>query len=208
MRKLAIIGAGGHGKVVADCAEQQGNYDEIFFLDAVFPGTEEVLHWPIKGTDKDWEQFIEEAEFIVAIGNNKVRLDFAQRIQEANGNLATIKHPSAQISQYATINAGTVVFANAVINCSANIGIAAIINTSATIDHDCEIGDACHISPGANIAGGVVIGDCSWVGIASNIIQCLTVSQNVMIGAGSTVTENITIPGTYVGSPAKIIYKS
>ncbi len=207
MKKLAIIGAGGHGKVVADCAEQQGCYDEIFFLDAVFPGTDKVLHWPLQGTDKDWRKFIGEADFAVAIGNNKVRLDFAHRILDAGGNLATIKHPSAQVSQYASIGVGTVVFANAVINCSANIGTAAIINTSATIDHDCEIGQACHISPGANIAGGVVIGDCSWVGIASNIIQCLTVAQNVMIGAGSTVTENITIPGTYVGSPAKIIYK-
>ena len=202
MTKLVIIGAGGHGKVVADCAETMGHYEEIVFIDDIVEHTKSVLHWPIVGDSSQWNLMSNDAEFIVAIGNNHTRFRLMNELIQYGANIATIIHPSAQISQYASIGKGSVVFAGAVINCSATIGRAAIINTSATIDHDCVIGDACHISPGANIAGMVTLGDRVWVGIGSAIVQCLTVGQDIQLGAGSVVTKTIGQPGLYVGIPA------
>lgn len=205
MTKLVIIGAGGHGKVVADCAEKMGDYNEIVFIDDIVEHTRSVLHWPIVGASNQWQSFINEAEFIVAIGNNHTRFRLINELMQAGANIATIIHPSAQISSYAKVGRGTVIFAGAVINCSASIGLAAIINTSATIDHDCTIGDACHISPGANVAGAVTIGDRVWVGIGSAIIQCLSIGHDIQLGAGCVVTKNIDQPGVYIGAPASKI---
>ncbi|WP_286263320.1 acetyltransferase [Thalassotalea atypica] len=205
MKRLAIIGAGGHGKVVADCAEKADEYDEIFFIDAIYPNTTQVLHWHIKASSEDWQKYINSADFVVAIGNNETRLRLTKELIERNANVVSIIHPSAQVSSYSTIGQGTVIFANAVINCSTELGIANIINTSATVDHDCKIGDGSHVCPGAHIAGGVNLGKHCWVGIASAIIQCVNITNNVTIGAQACVLNNISASGTYVGTPTQKI---
>lgn len=203
MKSLAIIGAGGHGKVVADCAEQLNIYDEIFFIDTIYPETKQVLHWQVKAND--WQEYLDTSDFIVAIGNNHTRFRLTNELIQHGASVVNIIHPSAQVSKYSVIRSGTVIFANAIINCSASIGHATIINTGATIDHDCIIESAVHISPGANIAGAVNIGQCSWLGIGSSVIQCINIANNVIIGAGSCVTEHISEAGTYVGSPVRKI---
>ncbi len=205
MRKLVVIGAGGHGKVVADCAEQMHIYDEIVFIDDIYQHTKTVLHWPIVGMSNQWQEYLAEADYVVAIGNNQTRYRLVQELIAQHAKIATIIHPSAQISQYADIGAGSVIFASAVVNCSSQIGLAAIINTSATIDHDCVVGDACHISPGANIAGMVTLGDRVWVGIGSAVVQCLSIGHDIQLGAGTIVTKNLEQSGVYVGAPAEKI---
>lgn len=205
MNKLVIIGAGGHGKVVADCAEQMNAYDEICFLDDSFEQEKLRLHWPIIGRSSQWLEHIDSAAFIVAIGNNGARHNWLQKLMSHGAKVATIIHPSAQVSAYSQIGLGSVIFAGAVINCSASLGIGAIINTCASIDHDCVIGDACHISPGAHLAGTVTLGNGVWVGVGGAIIQGITVADHVQLGAGAIVTQSIAHSGLYVGIPAKKI---
>lgn len=204
-KTLIIIGAGGHARVVADCAEQSKMYDEIFFIDDSYPARKINAKWPIKAMADAWDYYINEAEFIVALGDNNARLSLSQKLKKASAKLATITHPKAVISEYTKIGEGTVVLANAVINIGAEIGNACIINTNATIEHDCQLNDGVHISPNASLAGQVTIGECCWLGLNACVIQCVNISKNVIVGAGSVVTKNIEIPATYVGSPAKRI---
>ncbi len=205
MKKLAILGAGGHGKVVADTAALLG-YTDIHFFDAVWPARTENCVWPIRGTEKDLFAHINEFDAItVAIGNNKTRLDFCLQIKETNHHLVTLIHPTAYVSQHTVIGDGTVVFANAVINPGSSIGLAGIISTSATVDHDCIIGNSVHISPGVHIAGEVQIGDRSWIGIGSAIKHQIKIGADVMVGAGAAVVSDIPDRLTVVGVPAKKI---
>ena len=51
MKKLAIIGASGHGKVIADIAVKNG-YEEIVFLDDN-PELKECAGFPVAGTSED-----------------------------------------------------------------------------------------------------------------------------------------------------------
>lgn len=205
MTRLVIIGAGGHGRVVADCARAMNVFDDIVFVDSSYPKREKNLDWPILANAEDWPKFSEDSTFFVAIGDNIARLRWLSILIDANVPIANIIHPSAVCSPSINIGIGSCVFANAVINPAVSIGNGCIINTGATVDHDCKLNHGVHISPGANLAGQVQIDEGSWVGIGANVIQCTRITQNTIIGAGASVINDIEEPGTYVGVPAKKI---
>lgn len=204
-KELAIVGASGHGKVVADIAEQLGFI--VKFYDDAYPNKTYIEHWPIDGSCADLIALNKvgnkrNINAIVAIGNNQIRQQKVELLKQNSFNLITLIHPKAVISQYATIAQGSVVFAGATINAFANIGVGCIINTSAIIEHDCAIGDFTHICPNTALAGGVIVGSKSWVGIGSQIKQLIVIGDNCMIGAGSTVVKNLPNNVTAFGSPA------
>lgn len=208
MSVLLILGAGGHGKVVADAALEAGKWRDVIFLDDAWPQKDKNGRWDIHGKVEhlaQWKSSCDNA--IVAIGNNALRIQMQARLLEGGFELATVVHPSAQISRFAKLGNGSVVFANAVVNADAIIGEGAIINTSATIDHDCCLGIGVHISPGAHIGGGVTIGDFTWVGIGAAVCHCLTIGSDVTIGAGAVVVNDIGDDVKAVGVPARPINK-
>lgn len=205
MRKLAIIGAGGHGRVVADCATASSDYDEIIFLDDCYPERNQNLHWPIKNNLSALSDYINEYDFVIAFGNNALRQKIMLQLQCLKANIINLVHPTAVISAYSKIGKGVVVFANAVINIGAEIGDGVIINTAATIDHDCQIESFVHISPGANVAGGVKVGQYSWLGIGCSIVEYIELAINTKVGAGAVIHKSTSPNQLYVGVPAKPI---
>lgn len=197
--KLVIIGASGHGKVIADIARLNG-YQEILFLDDDQSKKKNGIY-DVVGTTQDIDQYKEQYDFIVAIGNNEIRKKITEQLDDKNIIQPVLIHPSAVIDPTVKIAAGTVVMANVVINADTKIGKGSIINTAATVDHDGNIGDFVHISPGVHIAGTVQIGKNTWVAIGASIINNLTICSHCIIGAGSVVIKDIKEQGTYVGVP-------
>ena len=204
MSKIAILGASGHGKVVADIAELNG-YNTIDFFDDRFPALSGLEHWRVLGSTEDLlQRALDYDAVIVAIGNNAIRLAKHHHLLQVGATLGTLIHPSAVISRYAKVGVGSVIMANCVINAFSKIGEASIINTAATIDHDCILEDGVHVSPGANLAGGVSVGESSWLGIGCQVKQLITIGNAVVVGAGATVVSNIDDHKTVVGLPAKL----
>lgn len=149
MTRLVILGAGGHGKVVADAAACQGCWSDIVFLDDRWPNIIKSGAWPIVGSIADHVSHISSKDsVVVAIGNSSVRLALLKQLVQTNRKLATITHPSAVVSQYAQIGAGSVVFANAVVNIDAVLGLGCIVNTGAVVEHDVVLGEGVCICPG------------------------------------------------------------
>ena len=199
---LVIIGAGGHGLVVADCAESLGNYSKIIFLDDCLDKLNNKSHWTIVGPIEKWLDYRDSADFIVAIGNNVIRAGLLQQLSAKQCSMATLVHPTAFVSKHSYIGPGVVVFANVVVNIGARIDEGCIINTAATIDHDCHIQAYCHISPGVNIAGGVNVGKYSWLGIGSSVVEYITIAENTQSGAGTVITKSTQRNKLYLGAPA------
>ncbi|BCV35994.1 hypothetical protein TUM17377_13220 [Shewanella chilikensis] len=208
MTRCAILGASGHGKVVAELAELSG-YQEIVFFDDLWPELTEVEHWSVKGNLDTLLTTASSFDLtVVAIGNNKVRLEKQKKLSLAGAKFSVLVHPNATISKYSQVGGGTVVMANAVINSFVNVGEACIINTASTIDHDCHLADGVHVSPGSNLAGGVTVGEGTWLGIGSQIKQLISIGSGVMVGAGATVVSNVADLQTVVGTPAQVVKKS
>lgn len=198
--KLIIIGASGHGKVVADIAAQCG-YQEILFLDDD-SSIKECLGYPVVGATADVEQY-QGYEVIVAIGDPYIRENVQGMIEKKQFKIATLIHPNAVVAKDISVGAGTVVMAGAVINPSCEIGEGCIINTAASVDHDNELGNYVHISVGSHLAGNVSVGAYTWVGAGAVISNNISICSKCMIGAGAVVVSDIGQAGTYVGVPAR-----
>ena len=195
-KKLLIIGAGGHGKVVADVAKSMNKYDEISFLD---DNTSKEFIYPILGKVEDSFKYIDIYDFFVAIGNQSVR----QSIMESlNIDCVTLIHENAILGTDVKIGAGCVIMPGVVINTGTTIGKGVIVNTCSSIDHDCVINDYCHISVGAHVCGTVNIGIRTWIGAGATVINNISICNDCMIGAGAVVVKNISSTRTYVGVPA------
>lgn len=202
MKKLVIIGAGGHGKVCAEIAHTMHIWEEILFLDDEYPNKKKCLDFQIVGKINDYKNF-KNLDFFVAIGNNEVRKNITELLEKDFLNIVKLVHPSASISKYCKIGRGTSVHQYVVINTEVTIGRGCIVNTSSIVDHESLISDFVHISPGVNLAGRTVVGSGSWIGIGATVINNVSVSENVIIGAHSLVISDIDVEGIYYGVPSK-----
>ncbi len=201
--RIIVIGAGGHGKVVADIAQKSG-CREVAFVDDRATGS--PMGIPIIGTAADLPALNDgRTGFVIAIGSNAFRQTLAERYAI---NWVTLVHPSAQIGAGVTLGRGTVVLANAVINPCVQIGAHCIINTCAVIEHDNIIGDYTHISPNAALGGTVTVGSLTHIGIGAAIRNNIRITDNCVIGAGACVVSDLTEPGTYIGVPARKMDKT
>ena len=205
MKRLAILGASGHGKVVAECAELCG-WQDICFFDDRWPELQLNGHWPVVGDTHELLSGCGDfGGVLVAIGNNDIRLAKLQLLIDAGATVPTLVHPSATVSRYSALGFGSVVLAGAVVNLDCQIGQGVIINTAATVDHDCTLGAGVHVSPGAHLAGGVSVGERSWIGIGSSVRQLVRVGVDVTIGAGAAVVADTPDACTLVGVPARVL---
>ncbi len=203
MKRLAIIGAGGHGRVVAESAAAAG-WATIFFDDHVMG---QIDGSPVGGTAHD-VLATQCDSAIVAIGNNRVRLEWIARLRAAGFTLGTIAHPSALVSRSAIVGEGTFLAAGAIVGTRAVLGTGCIINTAASVDHDCFLGDAVHLSPGVRLSGEVTIGTATWLGTGSAVRNKIKIGRDVVVGVGGVVVRDVEDGQTVIGVPARPWEKS
>lgn len=205
-QRLVILGASGHGKVVADIAFLIGRYQEVFFLDDC-DEQQQCMGIPIIGRCNIVDDFLDSADFFVAIGNANIRRRLMAELITKGACMATLIHPDAVIGSNVQIGIGTVVMAGTVLNAECRIGCGCIVNTGATVDHDCVIGDYVHVSVGAHLAGTVTVGDNTWIGAGAIVNNNVRIIDSCMIGSGAVVVNNLDVSGIYVGIPAKELTK-
>lgn len=209
MSGLLIVGAGGHGKVVADIARDCGLWSEIAFLDDKFPESKIVGEWSVIGRLADASQFKDRfPEAIVALGNNKLRLEVLRKLLEIGFRSPVLVHPDASLSRSCKLGAGTVVCAQAAVKIDTDIGLGVIVNAGATIGHDCVLGDGVHVSPGGRVSGGVTVGMCSWLGSGVVVKELVSIGKRVVVGAGSVIISHVPDQVTVVGVPGRIIKRN
>lgn len=203
MRPLVILGAGGHGKVVADAAIASGEYSAISFLDDAFPELRAVSDWRVTGRPGDISKQAPDCAAIVAFGDNNLRLEWIDKLIGLGVEIVTIRHPRAVVAERVNIGAGTVLMAGSIVNIDTSVGKGCIINTGSTIDHDNRLGDGVHVSPGAHLGGGVVVGERAWIGIGACVIQNITIGAECIVGAGAVVIHPVEKGTTVGGCPAR-----
>lgn len=203
-RDVAVIGGGGHAKVIIDTL-LLNKYNVIGIYDDDHTKLGKAIYRDVKviGSTNDINDNI--PNFICAIGNNTVRKTIVEKLKHINW-ISTLVHPSAVISETAIINRGTFINAGVIIQSDVVIGEHTIINTGASIDHDTNIGNFCHICPRVTLCGGVLVQNNVFIGAGSVIIHNnLVIGENSVVGAGSVVLKNVDSNITIVGNPARKI---
>jgi sugar O-acyltransferase (sialic acid O-acetyltransferase NeuD family) len=207
MKKLVVIGDGGHSKVVKDIVKADNKYECIGTLDDKFStliNADGKYYGPIQSVEtiisKEKDVF-----FLIAVGDNLIRKNIVNALSGLNVNFASLIHPSAIIGSDVEIKPGTVIMPSAIINSSTIIQEHCIINSNVVIEHDNIIGSYVHISPGATLAGNVTIQEGTHIGIGANIIPSINIGEWTVVGAGGVVIKALPSNCTAVGNPTRII---
>ena len=196
---IVIIGAGGHGRVVADAARACG-YERVVFLDDA-----DECAVPLAGRTNEYRPLLDECDVFVAIGSAAIRERITRELIADGAHLATVIHPSAVIGSDVSVGEGSFIAPGAVVNTGARIGRGVILNTCCSVDHDCIVEDFCHVSVGAHLAGTVHVGRATMIGAGATVINNLSVCAGCTVGAGAVVVRDIDRPTTVVGVPAREI---
>ncbi len=189
MKRLLIVGAGGHGRSVAEAALTAGQYELVGFVDDAALGLRQVWEWPVFGATAELAPCRRHADAaIVAIGNNRLREELHERLEAAGFELATIVHPKSIVSPRAVMGAGTAIMAGAIVGTEAQLGAGVIVNCAAVVDHHCRVEDFGHLGVNAGMAGGSVLGRGAWMQAGSVLGYGVKVEAGVVLAPGQALS--------------------
>lgn len=211
MKKLILIGGGGHCLSTIGVIESIQGYEIAGILDSVKPAGDTVLTYPVVGTDADIPYWIQQGALFVntlgQIGSPVLRKKVFGLVKGHGGVFPVLVASTAWVSPHAKIGEGTVIFHRCIVNTKAVLGTNNIINTGAIVEHNTTIGNDNHISTGVTVNGDCIIGDGNFLGCGSIVHHNVVMGDNMILGAGAVVVKNCTEQGTYIGVPAKRIEK-
>jgi sugar O-acyltransferase (sialic acid O-acetyltransferase NeuD family) len=200
-KSLAILGAGGHSKVVIDALSLSKETYALSLWDnnPAFSGLKIAgftVQAPMLSLDalNGWVH--------IAIGNNKVRDDIAQQLP-TRVSLLTIIHPAAIVAHSAHIGQGVFIAAAAILGPECQIGHGCIINHGAIVDHEVTVGAYTHIAPNSTLGGNVSIGTRVLIGAGATILPGVKFGDNAIIGAGAVVVHEVPANVIVKGIPAR-----
>jgi len=204
LRKIAVIGAGGHSRssinILLHYFDRKivGIYDDSFIKGEKF---ELINSIPLIGRIEDIQS---NQDVFLSVGDNTSREKYFLKFKEKIIKNC-IFHPTSIQEKDASIGISNQFFASTFVGSKVKIGFNNIINTGAIVEHESVVGNHNHISIGAVICGRSSIGNMCLIGAGAVVMDKLSICDNTIVGAGSVVIRDINDPGTYVGNPARRI---
>jgi sugar O-acyltransferase (sialic acid O-acetyltransferase NeuD family) len=191
MKKIILIGGGGHCKSAIDVIEQEAKFEIAGIVDKPKLLGSKVLGYTVIGSDLDLHRLAKKYKYaLITVGQIKtalIRIKLFNLATKFGFTLASIISPKAYISKHSRIGRGTIIMHHAIINANSFIGDNCIINTKALVEHDSSISDHCHISTNATINGGNQIGSKSFIGSNVTTKEYIKIGNNSFIKAGSLI---------------------
>lgn len=182
-RRVIIVGAGGHGRSVAEIVLSDSTLQLVGFVDDAAANLGRVFDKPVLAATQELAACRAHADAaIVAIGNNRLREELCNRALAAAFELPTIVHPRAIVAASAGIGPGCTIMAGAIVGTQATLGLAVIVNSGSVVDHHCRLEDFSHVGTNASMAGGAVLGRGAWMQAGSAL------GYNVVVPAGAVLT--------------------
>jgi sugar O-acyltransferase (sialic acid O-acetyltransferase NeuD family) len=199
--KVLVVGAGGHGEVIAEIlrasARTGGDFEFVGYVDDQLHPDNDAVLGPIRALPR-----IAHDAVIVAIGDNEARARVTGQLMAIGARFATVTHPASVLATGVYPGDGSMLCAGAIVCVGATIGRGVILNTASSVDHHCRIGDYTHIAPGARIGGEVTIGTRVLVGMGAVVLPRIRIGHDAVIGAGAVVTRDVAPRTTVIGVPA------
>jgi sugar O-acyltransferase (sialic acid O-acetyltransferase NeuD family) len=188
VRRLLIVGAGGHGRSVAETVLAAGVYELAGFVDDAAPGLAQVAGHPVLGTTHDLAFYRTLADVaMVAIGNNGLREALCNKLIAAGFELASVVHPRAIVSPSAVVGPGSAIMAGSIVGTEARLGCGVIVNCGAVVDHDAQVHDYGQLGVNACMSGGSVLGRNAWMQAGTALGYGIKVADGAVLLAGTAL---------------------
>ena len=199
--RLLILGAGGHGRAVADVAAACG-WTVAGFTDR--PGADPR----VLGDDQDLPALSRSTGIdagVIGVGNSALQRRSAlfDRLRESGLPIPALVHPRATLSSSARVGPGSVVFPAAVLGAGVTVAENVVIYSGVIVEHDCRIADHAYVSPGAVLSGSVVLEIGAFIGAGAVILPGVTIGKHAVVGAGAVVLTDVQTGETVAGVPAR-----
>jgi len=191
------MGAGGHGKTVAELLRFSRLAYVRGFIDPNVPVGTLVHGFTVLGADADVEQIVAGVPHIGAIAcgflnpTARLRIDIFEQCVENNLLLPPIVHPTAFVDPTAVLGAGVQVHAGAHVGADAMVAEGSVINTMAVVEHDCQIDKHAFIAPGALLAGGVHVGSECLIGMGATLFAGVSIGDGLTVNNGRDVFTSL-----------------
>jgi len=192
MKKIVLIGAGGHAKSCIDVIESEKKFKVVGFVNSKIVN---IFNYKTIGGDQDLKKILNTTTKYahIAVGqikNKNLRELLHAELKQIGFKLPVIISPTSYVSKHTEIKEGSIIMHNVVVNASAKIGKNCIINTNSLVEHDSIIKDNSHIATNAVINGNCIIGKNCFVGSGSIIKENTVIKDNSFIKANSLIYKN------------------
>ena len=182
--RLLILGAGGHGRAVADLAAECG-FTIAGFTDRV-PGAD------VLGSDDAVAALARDGKIdgaVVGVGNTALarRAELFDMLRSLRVATPTLIHPRASVSRSCKIGEGVVAFPNVVLGAGVEIGDNVVLYSGVIVEHDCRVADNAYLSPGVILAGSVTVEAGAFLGMGALVVPGVTVGKGARVKAGAVV---------------------
>lgn len=206
MKKVIVIGSGGHAKVVIDILQEMEDVEIVGITSTSLDAGSLFFNYPVIGDDCKLVEY-SNADYIIAIGlggyrDNNLRAHVYNYVKGLGFNFINAIHPSAVISKSVIIGEAVVIFPGVIINTDVKIGNNSIIATGSTVDHETVIGNNVLVSAGVTIGAYATICDNSLIALGSSVISGVRIGENALVAAGAVVTKNVLDNEIVYGVPA------
>jgi sugar O-acyltransferase (sialic acid O-acetyltransferase NeuD family) len=204
---LLIIGAGGHGRVLADLAVALDRQVLGFLdLDTSIHGREFDGIKVLGGDDCLADYSIDSVSLVNGLGSiaiSDARRMVYLRLKDRGYRFATLCHPGASLGRSVILGDGAQVMAGSIVQNGSRVGENSILNSGSLVEHDCVIGAHTHLGPGATLCGGVRVGEDCHIGVGAVVVQGVSVGNGVLVAAGAVVVGDLTSGVRVAGVPAR-----
>lgn len=208
MEKIALIGGGGHARVLIDLIRTSGEYEIVGILDRQLKFGIQVMGITVLGNDDGLLELYGNGikNACIAVGSvrdNTKRKDLYEKVKQKGFNMPSLIHPNSIVSKNIKLSEGVQIMVGAIIQTGCMIGKNTIINTGAVVEHDCTVGNHVQVCPGAVISGGCSISDGAFIGVGATLIEGINVGRTSIVAAGAVVINDVPENTTVRGVPAK-----
>lgn len=202
-RRLLILGAGGHGRAVADVATAAG-WSVAGFTDR----RRDASRPEILGSDEELSALVRTHRIdgvVVGVGNTALarRTTIFGALADLGVPSPALVHPRAIVSASAVIEDGSVVFGGVVLGVDVHVERNAVVYSNATVEHESRIGAHAYLSPGVVLSGGVVVGAGAFIGAGAVVVPGVRIGPGGIVAAGAVVLADVPDGATVVGVPAR-----
>lgn len=197
-----IFGAGGCGRSLLALMRHMGRGSECagFMESAEFFQKRDVMGLPVFCLDDFKPQT---HQVLLALGTGQERAA-CRALLPSETVYATCVHPQAFFLEPMEIPEGCIIYPMTYFSRNIQLGKHALIMSGSILGHDLRIGADFTCSAHVSIGGGSTFGKRVYCGLRAAVRDHISLCDDVFIAMGAGVTADITVPGTYLGTPARL----